>query len=95
MHSFTCGPYTAFHELALTCHIKGRMNTPADVSNYIIVTISIIIILSTPVLGGVEVNLHFPVPSMNRFNQTELAIILILPCWAFFRDYFCLLYCTL
>jgi hypothetical protein len=38
------------------------------------------------VLGGVDGNLHFPVPSMNRLNQTEPATFLILPCWAFFRD---------
>jgi hypothetical protein len=31
-------------------------------------------------------NLHFPVPSMNRLNQTEPATFSILPCWAFFRD---------
>jgi hypothetical protein len=30
--------------------------------------------------------LHFPVPSMNRLNQTEPATFSILPCWAFFRD---------
>jgi hypothetical protein len=39
-----------------------------------------------PVLGGVDGNLHFPVPSMNRLNQTEPATFSILPCWAFFRD---------
>jgi hypothetical protein len=31
-------------------------------------------------------NLHFPVPSMNRLNQTEPATFSILLCWAFFRD---------
>jgi hypothetical protein len=31
-------------------------------------------------------NLHFPVPSMNRLNQTEPATFSILPSWAFFRD---------
>jgi hypothetical protein len=40
---------------------------------------------SKPVLGGVDGNLHFPVPSMNRLNQTEPATFSILPCWAFFR----------
>jgi hypothetical protein len=30
--------------------------------------------------------LHFPVPSMNRLNQTEPATFSILSCWAFFRD---------
>jgi hypothetical protein len=39
-----------------------------------------------PVLGGVGGNLHFPVPSMNRLNQTEPATFSILPCWAFFGD---------
>jgi hypothetical protein len=43
-------------------------------------------ILLKPVLGGVDGNLHFPVPSMNRLNQTEPATFSILPCWAFFRD---------
>jgi hypothetical protein len=43
-------------------------------------------ILLKPVLGGVEGNLHFPVPSMNRLNQTEPATFLILLCWTFFRD---------
>jgi hypothetical protein len=31
-------------------------------------------------------NLHFPVPSMNRLNQTEPATFSILYCWTFFRD---------
>jgi hypothetical protein len=35
---------------------------------------------------NVDGNLHFPVPSMNRLNQTEPATFSILPCWAFFRD---------
>jgi hypothetical protein len=39
-----------------------------------------------PVLRGVDGNLHFPVPSMNRLNQTEPATFSILLCWAFFRD---------
>jgi hypothetical protein len=39
-----------------------------------------------PVLVGVDGNLHFQVPSMNRLNQTEPATFSILPCWAFFRD---------
>jgi hypothetical protein len=30
-------------------------------------------ILLKPVLGGVNGNLHFPVPSMSRLNQTEPA----------------------
>jgi hypothetical protein len=37
-------------------------------------------------LGGVDGNLHFPVPSMNRLNQTEPATFSILPCWASFSD---------
>jgi hypothetical protein len=31
-------------------------------------------------------NLHFPVLSMNRFNQTEPATFSILRFWTFFRD---------
>jgi hypothetical protein len=42
--------------------------------------------LLKPVLGGVDGQLHFPVPSMNRLNQPELEHFTILPCWAFFRD---------
>jgi hypothetical protein len=39
-----------------------------------------------PVLKGVEEgNLHFQVPSMNWFNQTEPATFSILPSLAFFR----------
>jgi hypothetical protein len=48
------------------------------------------------VLGGVGDNFlvdlvyhivwHFPVPSMNRLNQTEPATFSILSCWAFLRD---------
>jgi hypothetical protein len=43
-------------------------------------------ILLKPVLGGVDGTLHFPVPSMNRLNQTEPATFSILSCWAFLRD---------
>jgi hypothetical protein len=42
-------------------------------------------ILFKPVLEGVEGNLHFPLPSMNRLNQTERATFSILSCWALFR----------
>jgi hypothetical protein len=34
----------------------------------------------------VDGNLHFPVPSINRLNQTELATFSILSSWVFFRD---------
>jgi hypothetical protein len=30
--------------------------------------------------------MHFPLPSMNRLNQTVRATFSILFCWAFFRD---------
>jgi hypothetical protein len=43
-------------------------------------------ILLKPVLGGVDGNLNFPLPSMNRLNQTEPATFSILSCLAFFRD---------
>jgi hypothetical protein len=43
-------------------------------------------ILLKPVLGGVDGNLQFPLPSMNKLNQTESATFSILPCWDFFRD---------
>jgi hypothetical protein len=35
---------------------------------------------------GVDGNVHFPVPSMNRLNQTKPATFSILLCWTFFRD---------
>jgi hypothetical protein len=38
------------------------------------------------VLVGVDGNLHFPVPTMNRLNQTEPATFSILPWWTFFRN---------
>jgi hypothetical protein len=44
-------------------------------------------ILLKPVLGGVDGNLHFPVPSMNRLNQTDLATFSILLCSTFFEGY--------
>jgi hypothetical protein len=44
------------------------------------------------VLGGVDGSLHLTVPSMNRLNQTESATFSILPCWAFFRDSYFLLF---
>jgi hypothetical protein len=43
-------------------------------------------ILLKPVQRGVGSNLHFPVPSINRLNQTEPATFSILPCWTFFRE---------
>jgi hypothetical protein len=64
------------------------MNTYADVSKFKISPFFNFkcCILLKPVLGGVDGNLHLPVPSMNRHNQTEPATFLILSCWAFFRD---------
>jgi hypothetical protein len=38
------------------------------------------------VLAGVGGNLHFPLTSMNRLNQTEPATFSILSFWAFCRD---------
>jgi hypothetical protein len=35
-------------------------------------------ILLKPWLGGVDGNLHFPLPSMNRLNETEPAILKML-----------------
>jgi hypothetical protein len=34
---------------------------------------------------GVDGNLHFPIPSINRLNQTELATFSIVLFWTFFR----------
>jgi hypothetical protein len=66
-------------------HDNRRMNTSADVSKFKILLFHVWILLK-PVLGGVDGNLHFPVPSMNRLSQIEPATFSILPCWAFFRD---------
>ena len=88
----TWGPYAAFHGMALPCHIEGSMITAVWThlrmflnSKFYYFTFKCWILLK-PVLGGVDGNLHFPVPSMNRLNQTEPATFSILPCWAFFRD---------
>jgi hypothetical protein len=68
-------------------HDNRHMNTSADVSKFQIVLVRLKCwILLMPVLGGVDGNLHFPVPSMNRLNQTEPATFTIVPCWAFLRD---------
>jgi hypothetical protein len=37
-------------------------------------------------LLGMDGNLEFPLPSMNRLNQTEPAIFLILTFYVFFMD---------
>jgi hypothetical protein len=68
-------------------HDNRRMNTSADVSKFKILQFHVKCwILLKPVLGGVDGKLHFPVPYMNRLNQTEPATFSFLPCWAFFRD---------
>jgi hypothetical protein len=41
-------------------------------------------ILLKSVLRGVDGNLHFPLPSINKLNQTEPATFSIMSCWAFF-----------
>jgi hypothetical protein len=38
------------------------------------------------VLGGVDGNSHFPVPSINGLNQTDPSTFSILPRWTLFRD---------
>jgi hypothetical protein len=87
--------------MALTCHIEKNRKAKCSLGtiNHNKITRelqtrfegSIITVILThllePVLGGVDGNLHFPVPSMNRLNQTKPAIFSILPCWAFFKDY--------
>jgi hypothetical protein len=88
----TWGPYAAFHGMARKCHIEGSMITAVWThlrmflnSKFYYFMFKCCILLK-PVLGGVDGNLHFPVPSMNRLNQTEPATFSILPCWDFFRD---------
>jgi hypothetical protein len=91
--SFTWGSYAAFRGRTLLCHIEGfmmkRMNTSSDVSKFKISQFFLLFnccILPKAVLGGVDGNLHIPVPSRNRLNQTEPATFAIMPCWAFSRD---------
>jgi hypothetical protein len=42
--------------------------------------------LLKPVIGDVDDNLQFPVPSMNRLNRTEPATFKILTSWTFYWD---------
>jgi hypothetical protein len=88
----TWGPYAAFHGMARKCLIEGSMVTAVWThlrlflnSKFYYIMFKCWILLK-PVLGGVDGNLHFPVPSMTRFNQNEPEKFSILPCWAFFRD---------
>jgi hypothetical protein len=91
-HSFTWGPYAAIHGMALLCHIEGSMITAVWThlrmflnSKFHHFRVKCWILLKL-VLGGVDGNLHFPVPSMNRLNQTGPATFSILLCWTFFRN---------
>jgi hypothetical protein len=88
---YSWGPYAAFHGIALVCHIEGSMITAVLKhlrmflnSKFHHFCVKCWILLK-PVLGGVDGNLHFPVPSMNRLNQTEPATFSILLCWTFFK----------
>jgi hypothetical protein len=68
-------------------HDNRRMKTSADVLNTKFHHFRVKCwILLKPVLGGLDGNLHFPVPSMKRLNQTEPATFSILLCWTFFKD---------
>jgi hypothetical protein len=88
----TWGPYAAFHGMTLLCHIEGSMITAVWTHLRMFLNSKVYYfmfkcwILLKPVLGGVDGNFHFPVPFMNRLNQTEPATFSILSCWAFFRD---------
>jgi hypothetical protein len=91
-HSFTWGPYAAFHGMAQRCHIEGSMITAVWThlrmflnSKFRHFCVKCWILLK-PVLGRVDGSLHFPVPPMNRLNQTEPATFSILLRWTFFRD---------
>jgi hypothetical protein len=88
----TWGPYAAFHGMARKCRIEGSKKTAVWIhlrmfinSKFYYFTFKCWILLK-PVPGGVDGNLHFSVPSMNRLNHTKPATFSILPCWAFFRD---------
>jgi hypothetical protein len=91
-HYFTWGPYAAFHGMSLPCHIEGSMITAVWTHLHMFLNSKFhhfrvkCWILLKPVLEGVDGNFHFPVPSMNRLNQTEPATFSILLCWTFFRD---------
>jgi hypothetical protein len=87
-NSFTLGPYSTFHGMALLCHIEGfvitavwthlRMFLNSYFHNFLVSCW----ILLKPVLWGVYGSLQFPVSSINRLNQTEPAALSMLPCWA-------------
>jgi hypothetical protein len=68
-------------------HDNRHMNTSADVSKFQILPVHFKCwILLKPVLGGVDGNLHIPLSSMNRLNQTESETFSILSLCTFFRD---------
>jgi hypothetical protein len=78
--------------MALLCHIEGSMITAVWTHLWMFLNSKFHHfrvkwwILLKPVLGVVDGNLHFPLPFMNRLNQTEPATFSILSCWTFFRN---------
>jgi hypothetical protein len=91
-HSFSWGSYAAFHGMALLCHIEGSVMTAVWTQLRMFLNSKLYHfrvkcwILLKPVLEGVDGKLHFPLPSMNRLNQTEPVTFSILLCWTVFRD---------
>jgi hypothetical protein len=77
--SFTLGQNTAFYRKTRKCNIEGFMITAAwtHLRMFLNSNVTIFVlkceILLTPVQGAVDGNLRFPVPSMNRLNETEPA----------------------
>jgi hypothetical protein len=91
-HSFTWGPFAAFLLNGTTVshgrfHDNRRMDTSSDDSHFKISPFSCEILNSAEAdARGVDGNLHFQVPSMNRLYQTEPTTFSILLCWTFFKD---------
>jgi hypothetical protein len=86
---FTWGPYSYFHEIALTCHIEGSMITAiwTHLRMFQNCTSSCQMLNSAYASArGRGGSLHLIVSSTTTLNHTEPATFSILPCWNFFGD---------
>ena len=81
--SFIWRAYAACHEMTVVSHWRFQhdnhlMNASADVSNSkFTITMFKCWILIKSMLGDMDFNLHWPVPSMNRLNRTKHFAILL------------------
>jgi hypothetical protein len=97
--SFTLKPYAAFFWNGKKVSYWGSMKTSVWTHIWMFCNSRVIFmskcwILLQPVPGGVEGNLHFPGPFMNRLNHTEHAKFSFLLFWAFLGYSVFLLYVT-